>query len=112
MYQSTQNNPEFYLSSQLERIPVKHPNQDDLFGLIHRMIKTQKADRIPIQQIRTKFDSLKRNSLINLNSFAQTEIERIATQNLPPELIQYSSVINIIFSSRFYDLIMTVTQQK
>ena len=96
MYQSTQNNPEFYLSSQLERIPVKHPNQDDLFGLIHRMMKTQKADRIPIQQIRIKFDSLKRNSLINMNSFAQTEIERIATQNVTPDLVNYISDLDNI----------------
>ena len=85
----------FYISPKLERtgtnsrVSVNHPYQDDLFGLIHRMIKTQKADRIPIQQIRTKFDSLKRNSQINLNSFAQIEIERIATQNLASELIQY-----------------------
>ena len=92
----------FYINSLLERtgtnsrVPVNHPYQDDLFGLIHRMIKTQKADRIPIQQIRTKFDSLKRNSLINLNSFAQTEIERIATQNLSPELIQYISDLDHI----------------
>ena len=68
---------------------MNHPNQDDLFGLIHRMIKTQKADRIQIQQIRIKFESLKRNSLINMNSFAQIEIEKIATQNVPSDLIQY-----------------------
>ena len=68
---------------------MKHPNEDDLFGLIHRMIKTQKVDRIQIQQIRIKFESLKRNSLINMNSFAQIEIEKIATQNVPSDLIQY-----------------------
>ena len=96
MYQSTQNNPEFYLSSQLERIPVKHPNQDDLFGLIHRMMKTQKADRIPIHQMGTKFDVLKKNSLINLNSFAQNEIERIATQNIPLDLANYISDLDHI----------------
>ena len=85
----------FYINPLLERTGtnsrelVKHPNQDDLFGLIHRMMKTQKADRIPIQQIRTKFNSLKRNSLINLNSIAQIKIERIATQNVPSDLIQY-----------------------
>ena len=71
-------------------------NQDDLIGLIYRMITTQKADRIQIQQIRTKLDILKRNSLINLNSSAQTEIERIATQNLSPELIQYISDLDHI----------------
>ena len=75
---------------------MNHPNQDDLFGLIHRMMKLQKTDRIPIQQIRTKFDSLKRNSLINLNSFAQTEIERIATQNLSPNLVKYISDLDHI----------------
>ena len=53
------------------------------------MMKADKVHRIPIQQIRIKFESLKRNSLINMNSFAQTEIERIATQNVPPELTQY-----------------------
>ena len=71
-------------------------DQDDLIGLIYRMIKTQKADRIQIQPIRTKLDLLKRNSLINMNSFAQTEIERIATQNLSPELIQYISDLDHI----------------
>ena len=70
--------------------------QDDLFGLINRMMKTRKADRISIQQIRTKYDSLKRNSLINLNSFAQTQIERIATQNVPSELIKYISDLDNI----------------
>ena len=75
---------------------MKHPNQDDLFGLIHRMMKTQKADRIPIQQIRTKFDVLKQNSLINLNSFAQTEIERIASQNVPLNLVKYISDLDHI----------------
>ena len=71
-------------------------NQDDLIGLIHRMMKTQKANRIQIQQIRTKLDILKRNSQINLNSSAQTEIERIANQNLSPELIQYISDLDHI----------------
>ena len=71
-------------------------NQDDLFGLIHRMMKMHKADRIPIQQIRIKFDSLKRNSLINMNSFAQTEIERIATQNVTPDLVNYISDLDNI----------------
>ena len=60
------------------------------------MIKTQKADRIPIQQIRTKFDVLKQNSLINLNSFAQNEIERIATQNIPLDLANYISDLDHI----------------
>ena len=75
---------------------MNHPNQDDLFGLIHRMTKTQKADRIRIQQIRTKFDVLKQNSLINLNSFAQTEIERIASQNVPLNLVKYISDLDHI----------------
>ena len=75
---------------------MHHPNQDDLFGLIHRMMKTQKADRIPIQQIRTKFDVLKQNSLINLNSFAQAEIERITTQNLSSEMVDYISDLDHI----------------
>ena len=75
---------------------MNNPNQDDLFGLIHRMMKTQKADRIPIQQIRTKFDVLKQNLLINLNSFAQTEIERIATQNLSSEMVDYISDLDHI----------------
>ena len=71
-------------------------DQDDLIGLIYRMIKTQKADRIPIQQIRIKFDVLKQNSLINLNSFAQTEIERIASQNVPLNLVKYISDLDHI----------------
>ena len=60
------------------------------------MMKTKKADRIQIQQIRIKFDSLKRNSFINMNSFAQNEIERIATQNLSPELLKYISDLDHI----------------
>ena len=66
-------------------------NQDDLIGLIHRMMKTQKVDRIAIQQIRAKFDSLKSTSQVNMHSFAQTEIERIATQNLSVEMVNYIS---------------------
>ena len=92
----------FYINSLLGRtganfrVPVNHPNQDDLFGLIHRMMKTKKADRIRIQQIRTKLDILKRNSLINMNSSAQTEIERIAAQNVPPNLVKYISDLDHI----------------
>ena len=70
--------------------------QDDFLGLINRMMKTLKVDRIPIQQIRIKFDSLKRNSFINMNSFAQNEIERIATQNLSPEILKYISDLDHI----------------
>ena len=70
--------------------------QDDFLGLINRMMKTHKVDRIPIQQIRIKFDSLKRNSFINMNSFAQNEIERIATQNLSPEILKYISDLDHI----------------
>ena len=70
--------------------------QDDFLGLINRMMKTHKVDRIPIQQIRIKFDSLKRNSFINMNSFAQNEIERIATQNLSPETLKYISDLDHI----------------
>ena len=73
------------------------------------MMKTQKADRIPIHQIKTKFDALKQNSLINLNSYAKDEIERIATQNLhseSPELIQYiSNLDHISWVNDFFDAI-------
>ena len=79
-------------------------NQDDLIGLIYRMIKMKKLDRIQIQQIRTKLDILNRNLLINMNSFAQTEIERIATQNLSPELIQYiSDLDHISWVNEFFE---------
>ena len=92
----------FYINPLLERnginsrVPVKHPNQDDLFGLIHRMMNTQKANRIPIPQIRTKLDSLKRNSLINLNSSAHIEIETIAARNVPLNLVKYISDLDHI----------------
>ena len=64
-------------------------NQSDIFGLIRLMMKTQQSSRIQLSQVRIFFDDLKRNSQITMNSFAQTEIERIATQNLTPEIINY-----------------------
>ena len=64
-------------------------NQNDLFGLIHLMMKTKKSLRIEFQRIRIRFDNLKRNSQINLNSFAGTEIERITNLNITPEILDY-----------------------
>ena len=64
-------------------------NQTDLFGLIRLMMKTQQSRRIQLSQVRLNFNDLKRNSQINMNSFAQTEIERIVTQNLSPEMHDY-----------------------
>ena len=78
-------------------------NQDDLISLTYAMMKTrydedtyammktQKPLRMQIQEIRSKFNSLKINSRINMNSFAQTEIERIVNQNLSPEMVNYIS---------------------
>ena len=63
--------------------------QNDLFGLIHLMMKTKKSMRIEFQRIRIQFDNLKRNSLINLNTFAGTEIDRIVTLNITPEILNY-----------------------
>ena len=71
-------------------------NQGDLIGLIYAMMQTQKQQRIPIDQIRTKFNRLKRNSLINKNSIVRTEIERIVTQNLPPDVVNYISDLDHI----------------
>ena len=64
-------------------------NQNDLFGLIYDMMKTKKSLRIDFQRIRIRFDNLKRNSQINLNTFAQTEIERITNLNITPEILNY-----------------------
>ena len=64
-------------------------NQTDLFGLIRLMMKTQQSRRIQLSQVRLNFNDLKRNSQINMNSFAQTEIERIVTQNLSPGILNY-----------------------
>ena len=64
-------------------------NQNDLFGLIHHMMKTKKSLRIEFHRIRIRFDNLKRNSQINLNSFAGTEIERITNLNITPEILDY-----------------------
>jgi len=64
-------------------------NQSDIFGLIRLMMKTQRSSRIQLSQVRIFFDDLKRNSQIKMNSFAQAEIERIATQNLSPEMLHY-----------------------
>ena len=64
-------------------------NQSDLFGLIRLMMKTQQSCRIQLSQVRILFDDLKRNSQIKMNSSGQTEIERITTQNLSPEILNY-----------------------
>ena len=71
-------------------------NQSDLFGLIRLMMKTQQSFRIQLSQVRIFFDDLKRNSQITLTSFAQTEIERIVTQNLTPEIINYTQDLDHI----------------
>ena len=64
-------------------------NQRDFFGLIHYMMKTQQSSRFQLSQVRRIFNDLKRNFQIKTNSFAQTEIERIVTQNLTPEMRCY-----------------------
>ena len=64
-------------------------NQDDLFGLIRLMIKTQLSSRIQLSQVRIFFDNLKQNFKITINSSAKTEIERMVTQNLTPEILDY-----------------------
>ena len=64
-------------------------NQSDIFGLIRLMMKTQRSSRIQLSQVRIKFNDLKRNSQIKMNSFAQAEIDRITTQNLSPEILNY-----------------------
>ena len=64
-------------------------NQSDLFGLIRLMMKTQQSCRIQLTQVRLNFNDLKRNSQIKINSFAQTEIEGIVTQNLTPGIRNY-----------------------
>ena len=64
-------------------------NQSDIFGLIRLMMKTKRSFRIQLSQMRLNFNDLKRNSQITMNSFAQTEIERIVTQNLSPEMHDY-----------------------
>ena len=71
-------------------------NQSDLFGLIRLMMKTQQSFRIQLSQVRIFFDDLKRNSQITMTSFAQTEIERIVTQNLTPEIINYTKDLDHI----------------
>ena len=71
-------------------------NQTDLFGLIRLMIKTQQSFRIQLSQVRIIFDYLKRNSQITINSFTRTEIERITTQNLSPEMLDYISDLDHI----------------
>ena len=71
-------------------------NQSDLFGLIRLMMKTQRSSRIQLSQVRIFFDDLKRNSQITINSFTRTVIERIATQNLSPEMLDYISDLDHI----------------
>ena len=60
-----------------------------LLGLIRLMFQNKQSTRIMLAQVRIVFDDLKRNSQITMNSFAQTEIERIATRNLTPEIFDY-----------------------
>ena len=64
-------------------------NQSDFFGLIRHMMKTRQSFRIQLSQMRINFNDLKQNSQIQINSFTQTEIERIVTQNLTPEILRY-----------------------
>ena len=64
-------------------------NQSDIFGLIRLMMKTNRSFRIQLSQMRLNFNDLKRNSQITMNSFAQTDIERITTQNLTPGILNY-----------------------
>ena len=63
--------------------------QNDIFGLIGFMMETQQSFRIKLSQVRINFDDLKQNSQIKMNSFTQTEIERIVTQNITPEILRY-----------------------
>ena len=64
-------------------------NLSDIFGLIRLMMKTQRSSRIQLSQVRINFNDLKRNSQITINSFTRNEIDRIATQNLSPEILNY-----------------------
>ena len=65
-------------------------NQTDLLCFIKQsLIQIRVPHRIQLGQVRIFFDDLKRNSQITMNSFAQTEIERIVTQNLSPEMHDY-----------------------
>ena len=68
---------------------VNLSNQNDFFGLIRHMMEIQQSYRIPLSQVRINFDYLKQNSQIKINSFTQTEIERIVTQNITPEILRY-----------------------
>ena len=63
--------------------------QRNLLGLIRLMFQTQQLARIQLSKVRIFFDDLKRNSQITMNSFAQTEIERIATRNFTQEIFNY-----------------------
>ena len=60
-----------------------------LLGLIRLMFQTRQSTRIKLPQVRIIFDDLKRNSQIEMNSFAQTEVERITTGNLTHEMFDY-----------------------
>ena len=60
-----------------------------LLGLIRLMFQTKQSTRIKLPQVRIIFDDLKRNSQIEMNSFAQTEVERITTGNLTHEMFDY-----------------------
>ena len=87
------------ITSSIDTIYLRNTilNQRDLIGLICAMTKTNKHQRIKIQQIRATFDSLKNSSQINLNSSGQTiEIERIVNQNLSCEMVNYISELNHI----------------
>ena len=64
-------------------------NQSDLFDLICLMMKTQQLFRIQLRQVRIIFNHMKRNSQITMNSLAQFEIDRIATQNQTPGIRIY-----------------------
>ena len=72
-------------------------NQTDLLCFIKQsLIQIRVPHRIHLGQVRIFFDDLKRNSQITINSFTRTEIERITTQNLSPEMLDYISDLDHI----------------
>ena len=72
-------------------------NQTDLLCLIKQsLIQIRVPHRIQLGQVRIFFDDLERNSQITIDSFTKTEIDRITTQNLSPEMLHYISDLDHI----------------
>ena len=63
--------------------------QNNLLGLIHRMLSTNASTRIGLSDVRSDLNRLRMNSQIRLNTLEINQIEIISTMNMSPEMESY-----------------------